>query len=103
MRTIFAPVAVCAVLAAIAGSTPAAAMPIANIAATAQNSAGTGNYLNVRWYGRHYRHWRRYGYWRPRHRYWGPRYRAYGYYPHYRRYWGPHVSIGPRGFHFGVW
>ena len=101
MRTIITGLvglAACALLATVAGPKPAVAMPMANLGASPDLTAG--DQLNVQW--------RRYPrrYWAPRFRgprYWRPRYYSYGYYPYYRRYWGPRFYVGPRGFSFGWW
>ena len=96
MRTIPAGLAAAAVFAAVAGSTPAGALPIANLGASQAHPA-TGDTVQVQW--RRHRRWG--GYWGPR-AYWGPRYYSYGYYPR-RYYGGPSLYIGPRGFGFGMW
>ena len=69
--------------------------------AIAKAGTETSNVVDVQWRRRHWRH----RYWGPHYGYWGPRYypyRSYGYDPYYYRS-GPSLSIGPRGFRFGVW
>ncbi len=100
MRTILAGLTAATALVAVAGLTPAAAMPAANLGAS-QAKAAANNVVDVRW-RRHYvrRHWVG-----PRYRYWGAPY-PYPYYaysyPYRYRYYapGPWVRIGPFGFGF---
>lgn len=102
MRTIPAGLAAAALLAAAAGSTPATAMPIADLGATQANPAA-GDTVQVQW-RRYHRYWGYRPYWR--HRYYGYRYNpyySYGYYPYRRYYGGPSFYVGPRGFGFGWW
>ena len=107
MRTTLAGLAAVAIL-AVAGSQPAAALPMAKIADQAQTASS--NVIAVR-YRRHYRrHYvRHYRYVRPRYGYYvgpGPYY-AYGYpyryYPYPYRYYYPGVRVRVGPFGFGIW
>jgi hypothetical protein len=108
MKAAFAGLAAAAVLAVMAGSQPAQAMPVQKQLGVSDASVAP---TEVRYYRRHYV--RRYWGGPYRRHYWGgyPNayyggyypYRAYGY-PYYRRYWGgPSISIGVGPFGFGVW
>jgi len=90
--------ATAAVLAAF--TMPAGALPV-EPSAIAKANTETSNVVDVQWRRHHWRH----RYWGPRYGYGGPRYypyRSYGYDPYYYRS-APSLSIGPRGFRFGVW
>ncbi|MEA2907458.1 MAG: hypothetical protein QOI12_4845 [Alphaproteobacteria bacterium] len=94
MKTLLAGLAAAALVAAVAPSQPADAMPMQNLAAT-EAAAGASN-LNAVQYRRHYRRYPRRAFVRPDYY----PYPSYGY--GYRQYApGPWVGFGPFGFGFG--
>jgi hypothetical protein len=99
MRSTVAGFAAVAALTAVAGMTPAQAMP-AQPAGISEANVALGNIVDVQYRRRFVRPY--YGYNRP----WRYAYRPYPYYGYgypyrYYGYGGPFVRVGPFGFGFG--